>query len=442
MYIAYALLAAFLFALLPLRRAILASYVGGWLALPVGSYADYQYGFTVELIGNALPAPAMLVAKAWVAPLVTLILAIVRDRRRLLAWRPGWIDLPMASWCLWPLIVGMLASRPSPAPMMSSLYLAAAWGAPWLLARVYLGDDAGRLDLAKGLAMGALVIAPLGLAEGMARPFVHQALYGPHPFVSDGTERYIGFRPLLMFENGNQYGIFMALAAVAAVAAWRQERSRTGAICAAILVCMAVLSQSAGAILLMVAGLFVLLIPVRGPHVRRAAIGIAALCVLIAPLYVSGVLPIERFVRHTATGQKLLAAVRATGRGSIAWRVSQDQKVASLVRQHPLVGTSRWDWWRPSKTRPWNLALLIIGQFGLLALLAVGAILIVGSMQTILASPSRPIVAQGLAWVTLLAALDALLNSFVFLPALLTAGALPSARWDGARTRAGAIPPD
>lgn len=423
-YIAYAVLACVLFATLPIRTAILATYVGGWLALPVGSYVGYHAGFTIEVIGAMLPAPGMLINKAWVAPVVTLILAAIRAPRALLAWRPGLVDLPVLLFCLWPGIAGLAAIAPSPAPIISCLYLLGVWGAPWLLARVHLADAAGRIGLAKAVAIGGLVLVPLALAEGLARPFVYTALYGAHPFVADGTDRYIGFRPLLLFEDGNQYGIFIALAALCATAVWRQVGSRTHAVQAAILTGVAILSQSVGAILLMLVGMVVLLVPVRAPLLRRIVLGVAGLMLIFAPLYVSGVLPIERLVRHTAPGQKLLAVVRATGRGSIAWRVSQDQKVAALIRQHPITGTSRWDWWRSTQTRPWNLALLIVGQFGLIALSLAALVLITGGLRMLTVADAPTAVDRGLALVAVLATLDALLNAFVFVPALVAAGAI------------------
>lgn len=427
-YVAYAALACVLFATLPIRTAILATYVGGWLALPVGSYVGYHAGFTIEVIGAMLPAPAMLINKAWVVPVVTLTLAAIRAPRTLLAWRPGPVDLPVLLFCLWPGIAGFAALAPSPAPILSCLYLLGVWGAPWLLARVHLADAAGRIGLAKAVTIGGLALAPLALAEGVAGPFVYTALYGAHPFVADGTDRYIGFRPLLLFEDGNQYGIFIALAALCATAVWRQTRSRAHAVQAAILAGVAILSQSAGAILLMLAGMVLLLVPVGAPLLRRIALGVAGLALIFAPLYVAGVLPIERLVRHTAPGQRLLAVVRATGRGSIAWRVSQDQKVAGLIRQHPIVGMSRWDWWRPTRTRPWSLALLLIGQFGLVALGLAALILLSGGLRMLMAGATPIAVDRGLALVAVLATLDALLNAFVFVPALVAAGAIASGR--------------
>lgn len=422
-YIAYAVLACLMFAVLPLRTAILVSYLGGWLVLPVGIFPDPHGGFTIEVIGTAMPAATMLVNKGWIAPVVTLILAMMKGYRVFLAWRPSRYDLPLVLLCLWPLVAGALAAASSPSPLIASLYLLATWGAPWLLARVCFGDRAGQSALVRGLMVAGLVMVPFALVEAIRRPVLYAALYGAHPFATDGIERYVGYRPLLLFEDGNQYGIAIAMAALASVAAWRQERDRVTAIGAAVLIGMALLSQSIGALALLALGLFLLLAPPRPAHMRYALIGIGATLLIAAPVYMSGIVPVERLVRHTQPGQQLLAIVRATGRGSIAWRVSQDQKVAPLIRRHPLVGTSRWDWWRSGQTRPWGLGLLLVGQFGLIAL-ALACLTLLLPAGPGVSRRSLPPATRGLALIALLSALDALLNAFVFLPALVAAGAI------------------
>jgi hypothetical protein len=119
----------------------------------------------------------------------------------------------------------------------------------------------------------------------------------------------------------------------------------------------------------------------------------------------------------------------ATGRGSFTWRISQDQKAIALVKPVVVVGHGRWDWWRELGTRPWGLALLVIGQFGLLGFaLAFGTLLAPAVARLWHAPMSSPWTAGGapsvLAVIVILMLLDAGLNSFIFFPALLAAGAL------------------
>jgi hypothetical protein len=117
----------------------------------------------------------------------------------------------------------------------------------------------------------------------------------------------------------------------------------------------------------------------------------------------------------------------STGRGSIAYRVSQDQKAVPLIVEKPIVGAGRWDWWRAADTRPWGLGMLILGQFGLIGLCLAAAILC-GPVADAGANRVRDKELRRarrlLSLLVLIAVIDALLNSFVFLPAIAMAGAL------------------
>ena len=65
-------------------------------------------------------------------------------------------------------------------------------------------------------------------------------------------------------------------------------------------------------------------------------------------------------------GRAVVGAIKSVGRGSFSWRIAQDQRALPLATARPLVGTGQWDWWRPQPSRPWGLAMLVLGQFGLI----------------------------------------------------------------------------
>ena len=89
-------------------------------------------------------------------------------------------------WCLWPIGQWSLVANPDPQPWIASLYLAAAWGAPWLLGRVYFcGEDGGR-HLIASMVAGLAVITPIALIEGIFGPRVYGWVYELHPFRFDG----------------------------------------------------------------------------------------------------------------------------------------------------------------------------------------------------------------------------------------------------------------
>jgi hypothetical protein len=340
-------------------------------------------------------------------------------------------------WCLWPLLQGALRAEAQPMPVLASAYLFGSWGFTWLLGRLYFNRHEDQAALLHGLAWAGLACLPLAVIEGMAGPDLYAALYAPHPFASDGADRYLGWRPVGFFEHGNQYGLWICLCALATLWVWRSRIAGRRASCwawgALMVGGMALLAQSVGALLLLGMGLGVLALMGR---VRLQTFWVGTLCVsfVCGAVYLGGVVPITQLGKETAVGRKVVEVFRASGRGSFTWRISQDQKALDLVKSTALVGQAHWDWWRSLNTRPWGLALLLVGQFGLIGwVCAFGALLapaVLCLWRVPVASPwqlsGAPIV---LATIVVLTIMDAGLNSFIFFPALVAAGALvPRAR--------------
>ena len=431
-YALYTALALLSFRWWPPRTAVPATFLAGWLLLPVGHYPPPEIADVLPwwIVGLALPS-SMLATKAWVATGATLLAGLVFDRERVRAWRPRWIDLPMALWCLWPLAAGLAAADPAPAPLVASLYVTGCWGLPWLIGRIWIVGPADRAALLTVIMWAGAVLLPVALLEGATGPFLYDALYGPHPFRTDGMVRYIGYRPLALFENGNQYGIWIAVSALAAtwIAVLRGRGSGPRQMIPWLVVtAMAVAAQSVGALLL--AGAGVAFLALRGrAFVRPLALAGAGSVLLLGAVHLSGIVPLDHIARDTPVGQRVLAAVRGVGRGSFTWRLSQDARVLPAIHAAPLAGSARWDWFRAFGTRPWGLAMLILGQFG-----AIGLLLAFGSV----AAPALAVLFRRLgygAWerdedalplavIVLVALADATLNSFVYLPAILIAGGI------------------
>lgn len=415
--------------------AVLVVFLGGWVLLPVGHYpasaalAQFPYWIT----GLAVPSD-MLLTKAWVAPAVALAGVLAFDRKALLALRPVWMDMPIAVWCLWPLAQAALTDAPRPEAWLASTYLVGCWGLPWALGRAYFASLAAGLLLARGLAISALACLPFSLIEGLFGPVAYGAVYETHPFRFDGDTRYLGFRPIGFFEHGNQFGLWLALCALAAVwlartapAADARRRRIMVAIAAAVTV-MALLAQSIGAILLMLLG-GGFLWACRLVRPRRMVLAVLVVVTLGGVVYVSGVVPVMQIGRETAFGQHVVDGLRSVGRGSFAWRVLQDQKLLKDATAQPLVGQGRWDWWQAKGTRPWGFALLALGQFGAVGLCACFAALLWPALRVASHAPRAGGWQPGalpllLASLVVLAVIDALMNSFIFFPAVLIAGAL------------------
>jgi len=433
-YLLFLLAAVAVFRFVVPATAVLVVFLGGWLLLPVGNYppgsADVVFPYWIT--GLALPS-SMLLTKAWVAPAAALAGVMLFDRPALARLRSGWIDLPIALWCLWPLLQSFTDIAPRPAGWLSSAYLLGCWGLPWLLGRMYFTAPAGQLQLLKSFAIATAVCLPISLVEGIFSPVMYGWFYDDHPFRFDGADRYAGFRPLGFFENGNQFGLWVslgALAGLALVAVLRHGARRFGRYAAIALVALviALAAQSMGGILLLCLGLLVFVL-IR--WIRPKALLMLPLIALVlgGGIYLSGAVPIAEIGRNTALGQKVVQTFRDAGRGSFPWRIGQDQKLISTAMARPLVGTGHWAWWREKETRPWGLALLLVGQFGLIGFtLAMGVFLwpaLLCLWRAPRTSPSSTyFVPVALAVIACMAAIDTLMNSFIYFPALIAVGGL------------------
>jgi len=423
-YAGFAAVAVALFVLRPAREAAAWSYFGGWLILPVASYPSFIQSMDntpIRIMGLVLPSN-MMVSKAAAVALLTCLASLIVDFRRWATLRLRPLDIAMVAWCAWPLVRAMATGDPA-AGLSPAAYLIAAWGGSWLLGKLYFVGKHGAAALLSAIAWSGVALLPVALLELVTGPIVYTSLYGRHPFSMDGIVRYIGYRPLAMFEDGNQYGVWMAMAAVAALSLARQEyRWRAAAI---VLIVASLVSQSVGAIILLAIGVIALSgrvrIPARWWKTGAVAAGAGA------ALYLSGLVPFERIARHTSVGAHILAIVRGTGRGSVLWRVSQDQKVMPLIHQHLLIGWGRWDWWTPVGFRPWGVPMLVVGQFGLIGLALVVAVMLIAPVLALVRGGVLGMVGA-VAIVALLSALDAAMNGFIFWPAIIAAGALASHR--------------
>ena len=170
----------------------------------------------------------------------------------------------------------------------------------------------------------------------MVGPVLYDFAYETHPMRLDGIDRYVGFRPLGFFEDGNQFGIWVSLCALAAVwlaVALRDDRFATWRrAAAAVVVAMALAAQSLGALLMLAVGA-AFLSTCRFLRPRATAIALLACLAIGGVIYVSGVVPVMRIGRDTALGRAVVDAFRSVGRGSFTWRISQDQVLLADARE-------------------------------------------------------------------------------------------------------------
>lgn len=393
----------------------------GWLVLPVANYPQSAFiarDLTMEVIGTALPS-RLLITKALVVAMTVFVCLVVKAPQLFARLRVTAPDVALALFCISPLLASLAGKVSVQDGLVQAAYLAGVWGCSWMTARLALSDGEGRRGLAMAIMISGLFLLIPAVLEGARPAWIYNSVYGPHPFVFDGAFRYIGYRPLAFFEHGNQYGMWVSMAALVALheVVVRRYRSAAHVAVAAVLAAAAIASQSIGAILLLVGGAWSAFVSLR---MRRAIMVAAALLVSTAgAAYVSGKLPLRSWMIETPSGQVVGAVLRMTGRGSLSWRAQRDQQALRLIHEAPVAGHGVWDWWRPVGSHPWGLPLLIAGQFGVIALAFAAFALLVGPLRDVWRG-SRSV----LPLLVVLAVIDSWLNSWAYLPAIMAAAAV------------------
>jgi len=426
-----------LFWRLPPARASVACLLGGWLILPTARFADDVAGvaFPFWIMPACLPSDQWT-TKARIIGLSALLGVMAFDPGAWRRFRPKVYDIPMLGWCLCPLASGAFNGLGPVASVAESGYLAMSWGVPYLLGRLYFADPTGMDLLARGVVAGGLAYAPICLLEAATGPIVYRLLYGFHPYQQDGATRYLGFRPIGFLEHGNQLGAWMASSALVAAWLWRSGRLPSfwwmpGWLVAGLLFGLAILTQSVGAVILLVAGLAMIEGVRRADRIWPIAAVSALVLVFIAARAVN-LFDAKALALRTSLGRKLVEASSRLDRQSFGWRLRVEERAARLALRRPLLGWARWDWWRDATRgeRPWGLFSLVLGMDGLM-----GWSLLIGVFGLPLSSflnlgpprfwtmPNRT-PAAALAGALALNEADAILNSCLLLPFLAAAGGL------------------
>jgi len=431
---------AYLFRRYPARIAILANFLGGWAVLPGAVYVPATATFPYWIMGVSLPTNYLL-TKATVTGLAGLVGVSLFHFKDLKRFRPGLCDLPMAIWCCVPLLAAAANWSTFPEGLCDAAYLVIAWGVPWLLGRLYFSDDESLLLFAKACIVGGVCYVPICLVELCTGPQLYAFVYGYQPYRWIGAERYLGFRPIGMMEDGNQLGIWMAAATLIAFALLvRQPKSRILGIplgwVAAGLTCTTLCCQSVGSILLLL-----LLLPFtmmrRLTILRRAVATIVIGAAVFVLIRMTGLVPLRALANKNGLLHSIVDVLRHFGRQSLAWRLSRDESFIKVALHSPFLGSGHWNWWQNGNSRPWSLWLLVFGMYGIVGLLASESILLLPVIRVVWLSASnnprgelnlRP----ALAALILMVAIDSLLNGAMILPYLLVMGALSSG--EGFRT--------
>jgi hypothetical protein len=454
-----------LFWKLDLRTAALIVVIGGWAILP---NTDYPRSVLVQggeqsgpTHGLAVPAPPPL-NKATAIGLGCLagILAFHWPMRRAGSRStliPRWFDLPMIAWCAVPFASVLANGRPPAEGLAQIRHLALAWGVPYAVGRLAFLSEPALQRFARAWVVAGLAYLPFCAVEFIAGPVWYHLIYGGHTYRYSGALRRVGHRPLVLLEHGNQLGIWMATAAVAACWLWatghrgplRFGRLSLPALAPPVVLVVACLvCQSHTSIVLMLLALLPLAL--RG-HLGRVGRGLVLGGIgLIGLAALGGV----AWVVVNSGGNPRQAArslFHGVGKSSFTWRMARIEEQVPNLAAHPLLGrgTADWSGLTPDGTfsDPVAVSLWVLaaGMYG-----AIGLAAVVGVLHLPLAAAVARL--RHLDWdgprcggisaaVAILAVsiADLTMNSCLLMPVLIAAGGLAS--WAFGPTRGQASPP-
>jgi len=432
--IAWIPVGAYLFRRFPVRIAILANFFGGWALLPGAPYAPTEVDFPYWIMGVCLPGIDFL-TKATAVGLAAMAGILIFQRTEVERFRPRLCDIPMAVWCLVPILSAAAHWDTWEDGISGACYHAIAWGVPWLLGRIYFSSPESLLLFAKGCVAAGVCYVPVCLVEFFTGPQLYALLYGYQPYRWVGASRYLGFRPIGLLEDGNQLGIWMAASSLIAISlAVRKLAPRIlgmpTAWVAAGLTATTLLCQSAGSIVLLVVLLPITLLQ-RRSVLRVAVAALVFGVVAFALLRMSSRVNLRYLAKNNVVLRSISNGLGDVGRHSLVWRLARDEGHMAVALKTPILGTGQWNWWKNGEIRPWSLWLLIFGMYGIAGLGSFASILFLPVMRASWSPPPGigPRTAQlrlAIAGLILMVAFDDLLNSAMILPYLLAMGAMAS----------------
>ena len=356
------------------------------------------------------------------------VAALILDRRRLLSFRPRWVDLPVVVLCLSAFFSSLANGRGLWDGLSGMFDHFARWGVPWILGRVYFADFKPQQQLALAIVVGALIYTPFCLFEIKMSPLMHQLVYGVKLKAVKHAHRGMLWRPNVFLVHGLMAAMYLGMAAFLAFTLWlskakEQLRGFPMIAVAGLLMVVTVGASSKNALLMMVAGIVCLLIA------KQFRWGFPLLLmVLVPPAYIG----LRQGVGWQ--GQELVDAVdKAFGPGramSIKTRLDSENVLHDRTNEKKWLGWSDAGQFTGNQTERGeptergyiiiidSMWLIYVGTGGLVGLISVFSIMLLAPFLAWKNIPARywthPAlsVTVALSILSVLFALDCLLNSF------------------------------
>lgn len=192
-----------LFGVLRPRHAVLASYLGAWLFLPM------KAGLVIHLLPD--------IDKITSASVAVLLGVMLFDAARLFTLRFRWFDIPMLLWCTTPFMSSITNGLGAWDGASAIIEQVTIFGIPYYIGRVYFNDWEGVRELALAIFIGGVIYVPLCLWEIRMSPQLHHLVYGYHQHSFGQTIRFGGFRPMVFMQHGLAVGFWMTAASLIGV---------------------------------------------------------------------------------------------------------------------------------------------------------------------------------------------------------------------------------
>lgn len=310
-----------LFCFMQPRQAVVTGYLVAWLFLPV---AGYQIAGLPDF------------TKMFATTVGVLLGVALFDSGRLLAFRPHWVDLPMAAWCLVQLPSSITNGLGVYDGVSEVVSIVIQWGLPYFIGRLYFTDPQSLRVLAIAIFIGGLIYVPLCLFELRMSPQLHRWIYGYHQHRFMQSYSLGSYRPMVFMQNFLMVSMWMAGATVIGTWLWivgKQQRVLgvpmwllVGALAFTTLLC-----KSVNGWVLMAAGIGAVFFT----KLTRTSIALIVL-LAVAPLYLT--------FRTTQTwsGRDLVEQVRVNlnekKARSLEARLEQEDLFSAKAWQQPIFG--------------------------------------------------------------------------------------------------------
>lgn len=317
-------LALVMFAVLPLRRAILVSYLGAFLFLPNATY---------ELSG--VPDYTKITASG----LAVLLGVLLFHPRGILSFRPRWYDIPMIVFCFAPVATSILNDLGIYDGLSNVLDQLVSWGLPYVIGRVYFSSRQGMYELAVGLFLAGLVYVPFCLWEIRMSPNLHFDLYGFRSRNFGLGLRYGGYRPIVFMWSYIPVANLLSVATMSGFWLWWSGRMVQLAgvptvVLTLVLLGTMLLTQTLGAAILLSIAAGVLLS--RGALSRPTLVKVLVLAVpVLIGVRATGIWRGEELV-------SLAAMVNEERAASLEYRIGNENILAEKALQRPFFGWGGW----------------------------------------------------------------------------------------------------